>query len=205
VLTPDGDSIFLFDTTTVVRNITASYNTAYAMGAGVTGTPSSLFGMYTNTPIAAGYTPTGGTPADKTTITAMDWGGNLGVILGPDPAGSVLWETGIVVFASTQMGIEERTEKRTGTCRFIASYPVPARREILLSFALKKKGHVTLSIYNAAGQRVRLLEEGRREAGYHIAIWYGRDDDGNSLGNGVYFARLKLEGSTDTRKVLLLK
>lgn len=55
------------------------------------------------------------------------------------------------------------------------------------------------------------LADSYREAGYYSTIWDGRSTSGIAVGSGVYFARLKVTGSTgkvlysQTIKLLLTK
>src|SRR5213075_1686538 len=57
-------------------------------------------------------------------------------------------------------------------------------------FGLSRPGSVTLTVFSAAGRRVRqLLSEGR-PAGAHRVRWNGRDERGVLLSSGVYFPRL---------------
>ena len=62
-----------------------------------------------------------------------------------------------------------------------------------------------LDIYNVAGQRVRRLAQGRREAGRYSSVWDGRDAAGRPLGNGLYFVRLETEAFSQVRKLMLLE
>jgi hypothetical protein len=48
-----------------------------------------------------------------------------------------------------------------------------------------------LQIHDAGGRLVRVLVRGLVPAGSHKVIWDGRDDDGRSLPNGVYFYSLR--------------
>ena len=46
-------------------------------------------------------------------------------------------------------------------------------------------------MYDVAGRRVALLDDGHRGAGEHTLIWNGRDDAGRRVSPGVYVARLE--------------
>jgi flagellar hook assembly protein FlgD len=52
---------------------------------------------------------------------------------------------------------------------------------------------------------VATLVEGDLAAGWHRAVWDGRDDAGRAEPSGVYLARLEAGGQTRGRKMLLLK
>lgn len=62
-----------------------------------------------------------------------------------------------------------------------------------------------LSVVNLAGQRVRTIFQGNREAGYYRELWDGLDDNGSPVSSGVYLYRLETNYITETKKMLLLK
>ena len=64
---------------------------------------------------------------------------------------------------------------------------------------------VELAIYNALGQRVRLLFAGSLAAGTHRFVWNGRNDQGQALASGSYVYRMKTGDAAWTRSVLLLR
>jgi len=67
---------------------------------------------------------------------------------------------------------------------------------------------VTLTIYNAAGQRVRTLVDeiqAPAAAGFS-AIWNGTNDAGERVASGVYLYKLTAgDGYQAVRKLVLLK
>jgi hypothetical protein len=75
-------------------------------------------------------------------------------------------------------------------------WPNPASREADLTFALPAAGPASLQIYDAQGRRIRSLVRGERSAGRQSAHWDGRDDLGQAVRSGVYFARLVANGRT---------
>ena len=74
-------------------------------------------------------------------------------------------------------------------------------------YQLPETGEISLIVYNLLGQRVRVLAEGNRQAGYYQVAWDGRDDSGREVSSGVYCSRLVVNGSefTAVRKMVLLK
>jgi hypothetical protein len=59
---------------------------------------------------------------------------------------------------------------------------------------------VSLTVFNALGQRVRQLVNEEQEAGYHEVKF-----DGTGLASGVYFYRLRAGGFVETKKFLFLQ
>ncbi len=68
-----------------------------------------------------------------------------------------------------------------------------------------ESGRVTLTVYNVNGRVVRRLVDGPLGAGPHSIVWNGRDDGGEDLASGVYFARLATGERSLFTKMTLLK
>jgi subtilisin-like proprotein convertase family protein len=83
--------------------------------------------------------------------------------------------------------------------------PNPFNPITTVSYGQPVDGDVSLRIYNVAGQLVRVLVDGPGEAGYHSAVWNGRDDSGAPVASGVYFCRMETETFSATAKMVLLK
>ncbi len=62
-----------------------------------------------------------------------------------------------------------------------------------------------LSIYNLAGQLVRVLQLEMLQAGEHTLSWDGRDDYGREVASGVYIYRLDVGEWAVHRRMLLLR
>ncbi len=85
-------------------------------------------------------------------------------------------------------------------------YPNPFNPLTTISFSLQERAHVTLKIYNAAGQLVRtLLDEPRNAGTYSDVQWDGIDDSGGLASSGVYFYRLSAGEFSQTKKMVLVK
>jgi uncharacterized protein (TIGR02145 family) len=80
------------------------------------------------------------------------------------------------------------------------NFPNPFNPATAIRYALPEAGQVRLEVFTAAGQRVAVLAEGERAAGWHSATF-----EGGSLASGVYIYRLQAGGLVLTRKLLLMK
>ncbi|MCK4858182.1 MAG: T9SS type A sorting domain-containing protein, partial [candidate division Zixibacteria bacterium] len=85
------------------------------------------------------------------------------------------------------------------------NYPNPFNPTTSITFDLPAAAAVKLSIYNAIGQQVEALLDGTLPAGRHQVDWTAADQEGTSRPSGVYFYRLIVNGSSLTRKMMLLK
>ncbi len=80
------------------------------------------------------------------------------------------------------------------------NYPNPFNPSTNIRFVLKEQSFVTLTVFNALGQKVADVVNGRLQAG-SFSIRF----DGASLSTGVYMYRLQANGSSISRKMLLVK
>ena len=87
------------------------------------------------------------------------------------------------------------------------NFPNPFNIECQIAYQLPEAGEISLIVYNLLGQRVRVLAEGKRQAGYYQVAWDGRDDSGREVSSGVYCSRLVVgDGKfTAVKKMVLLK
>lgn len=90
------------------------------------------------------------------------------------------------------------------------NYPNPFNPETWIPFQLSEGSEVEVRIYNSAGQLVKVLDLGFRDAGYYTSRdtsvrWDGRDNNGEEVSSGVYFYTIRAGEYTATRKMLLVK
>ncbi len=85
------------------------------------------------------------------------------------------------------------------------AYPNPFNASVAIPFVLAREEAIQLVVYDALGQAVRTLLQGVWSAGAHQALWDGRNDSGQHVGNGTYFVRLRADGTHKMTKVMLLK
>ncbi|MBT5057681.1 MAG: T9SS type A sorting domain-containing protein, partial [Gemmatimonadetes bacterium] len=88
------------------------------------------------------------------------------------------------------------------------AYPNPFNPETTLSLfvpALEAEQPIRLRIFDLLGQPVRTLIDESRSAGHHAITWHGRDDEGRSVGAGVYLIELVTPTSRFVHKTLYLK
>lgn len=88
--------------------------------------------------------------------------------------------------------------------------PNPTSGPMVMRFAIpvadRGEGErVHLEMIGIDGRRVRTLIDSAFPPGTHEAVWDGRDDAGNVVADGVYFARLAYLGRTETRKVAVVR
>jgi hypothetical protein len=82
--------------------------------------------------------------------------------------------------------------------------PNPFRPKTTIGYALSVDGHVRVDIFEPSGRHVRTLVDGEQPAGEYQIAWFGADDLGRAVPNGVYFYTLQAAGQTAKRKMLVL-
>jgi len=92
----------------------------------------------------------------------------------------------------------------------LQNYPNPFNPETWIPYRLAEPGPVSLSIYNATGERIRTLSLGYQSAGFYqnqgrAAYWDGRNALGEPVASGVYFYQLVTPSFQQTRRMLILK
>ena len=85
------------------------------------------------------------------------------------------------------------------------NYPNPFNPATEIAFSMPRTGHATLEVVDVRGHLVRTLRDGTLAAGDHAVAWDGTDGAGRTVASGVYFARLRAEGTSMTHKMVLAK
>jgi len=87
----------------------------------------------------------------------------------------------------------------------LQNYPNPFNPETTIRYALPMDAWVSLTVYSAAGQRIRVLVEEKQGAGYHRAVWDGTDNTGCAVASGVYLCRMIAGDYRAVRKLVLVR
>jgi hypothetical protein len=137
------------------------------------------------------------------TVFASDLDGD-GVL---DLATSNLSSNDISVLPNAHgVGVDLTTVLQTPTHYALYSpAPNPFDPTTKIAFDLPSAGHVSLKIYNVAGQCVRTLVNEPRDPGRYSMRWDGRSNSGGAVAHGVYFARLTSGSFTATRKLVRVR
>ncbi|WP_340104625.1 T9SS type A sorting domain-containing protein [Rhodohalobacter sp. 8-1] len=140
-------------------------------------------------------------------IEFKDWHPELGLY--EDLSGSVTFNAESVI-GSPREPIELLGEVATSSEETFSNlpvsfelnlnYPNPFNPTTQIDFALPEASDVRLEIFNVIGQRVSVLVNEQRTAGYHNVRF-----DASGLASGVYFYRIHAGSFVKTQKMMLLK
>lgn len=107
-------------------------------------------------------------------------------------------------FHADSLGFQEErllntTERRT--VAIVGGFPNPFTTTTTIAYAvLRHATHVRLSIYDALGHRLRILQEGLRDVGVHHAFF-----DARGLPAGMYFYRLESGAAVHMGSIIRLQ
>ena len=92
----------------------------------------------------------------------------------------------------------------------LPNYPNPFNPETWIPFELAEASRVRMTIYNASGQTVRVLDLGLLPAGAYrsrskAAHWDGRNALGERAASGVYYVRIEAGSFMALRRMVVLK
>jgi hypothetical protein len=85
------------------------------------------------------------------------------------------------------------------------NFPNPFNPTTSIKFDMKDKGMVTLKVYNVAGQLVRTLVNGTKDAGSYAITWDGKNDRGSAVASGIYFYKMETKDFSQTKKMVMLR
>ncbi|MEO0117028.1 MAG: FlgD immunoglobulin-like domain containing protein, partial [candidate division WOR-3 bacterium] len=98
---------------------------------------------------------------------------------------------GTLIFSRQQVEIKEGK----GITKTEIKINNPLRMPLIL------KGVKGLSIYDATGKVVKEINEAKDGN----LVWDGKDRNGNSISNGIYFLKMKLDNGSQTTKAIILR
>jgi hypothetical protein len=115
-------------------------------------------------------------------------------LVGPD--GSMEFQSAVIVVPALRAALH-------------AAEPNPFNPSTMLRFDVPATAGAsvptTLDVFDLKGRLVRRLHVGPLAPGPHSLEWDGRDDGGNGVGSGVYFAVLRCAGERLSLKMSLVK
>ncbi len=85
------------------------------------------------------------------------------------------------------------------------NFPNPFNPVTTIRYGMPGDERVTLKVYNVLGEEVlTVVNDEYKPAGYHVAIWNGKNKEGKAVASGVYFIRMQVQSVVRTRKMVLI-
>ncbi len=85
-------------------------------------------------------------------------------------------------------------------CQLLPVYPNPFNPTTHIKFNLPKQARVNISIYNSVGKFIVQLFNANQNPGTYELNW-----NASQFGSGIYFIKLNVNGSVQSRKAILIK
>jgi formylglycine-generating enzyme required for sulfatase activity len=102
-------------------------------------------------------------------------------------------------------GIDSETARDRSQLLFDVTQPNPFTQATRITYTIPGSAQTLLTVYDAAGRRIRTLVNAAQHAGTHSVSWDGTDEAGSPVAAGVYFCNLSVGTQTATRQVRLVR
>ena len=106
----------------------------------------------------------------------------------------------IYELANPSIGIQNISTEIPSSFSLKQNYPNPFNAETVIRYAVKSQGNVSLKLYSTEGKEITSLYEGFQNAGTYELKY-----NAASLPSGVYFYNLKVNGYSQTRRMVMTK
>ena len=147
----------------------------------------------TNAPIY--YTVNGGGVFDT-----VRWGRNITSIVFVND--TIAFASGFSVYKfsnGTDVGIGNNIEE-IGNYYLSQNYPNPFNPVTNIKFEIPKTSYVRISVYDISGREIDVPVNEQLQAGAYSITW-----NGALHSSGIYFYRMKVDGFSDTKRMILIK
>jgi len=116
-------------------------------------------------------------------------------------------DTTTIVFTKFS-DVEKVDNSNPTTFSLQQNYPNPlhirSAQPTTINFQVPKTSHVTIAIYNLLGQEIYRLIDLEMQPGNHQLNWFGKDQNGFRISNGLYFIRMTAPNFTQLRKLMIV-
>lgn len=102
-------------------------------------------------------------------------------------------------------GIDEGSRTGANGLYLYQNTPNPFYGSTSIQYAIPEKGHVSITIFNMMGQKVKTLVNHSQAKGSHVIAWDGTSDSGATLSGGIFVCRIKIGDQTVSNKVVLAR
>jgi len=118
----------------------------------------------------------------------------------PNPDDRKLLLSNIFNWFGVVTGVDSSPVQKAEVFSLSQNYPNPFNPATHIGFGLPKSTEVRIEIFNILGQRVSVLLDTKKAAGYHVIEF-----NAGKFASGVYFYRIKAGDFIDVKKMVLMR
>ncbi|MCB0278041.1 MAG: right-handed parallel beta-helix repeat-containing protein [Calditrichaeota bacterium] len=85
------------------------------------------------------------------------------------------------------------------------NYPNPFNPSTTIRFGVPEKQQVRVIVFNLLGQKIKTLINKTLPAGYHDAVWDGRNEQGQAVSSGIYLYQIQSGNHAVSKRMVLIK
>ena len=112
---------------------------------------------------------------------------------------------GVLVYNGSATAVERHDLAKVDEFQLFDNYPNPFNPTTSIMFSLPTSSHISLSVYNMLGQKVRTLVDEKLSAGSHTVSWNGQNEMGQPVSSGIYLYRIEGSFGVKTKKMTFMK
>ena len=99
----------------------------------------------------------------------------------------------------------ENEASMPGSYSLLQNYPNPFNPTTTIRYDLPENSHVTITIYDMRGRKVKTLVNSTQDAGYRSVVWDASNAYGQPVSGGVYLCQIQAGEYMQTKKMVFLK
>lgn len=84
----------------------------------------------------------------------------------------------------------------------VQNFPNPFNDQTTIYYSLTKTQNVEVSVYNASGQKAKILVNAEMSEGNYNVVWDGTDNSGSNLPKGMYFLQITGSNGKIVKKII---
>ena len=108
------------------------------------------------------------------------------------------WEAEVLTDAISD--VDKMPEQQVNDYALLGNYPNPFNPKTIINYKLSITNFIELTVYNALGQKIKTLVNGKQQAGTYSVTF-----DASALSSGIYYYKLSAGSFVKVHKMLLLK
>jgi len=101
---------------------------------------------------------------------------------------------------TTDVVIEPTSNRFPTSFQLFQNFPNPFNPVTMIRFDIPQDAIIDLSVYDLLGKKIATLLHGEKQPGRYTLRW-----DGSGLPSGIYIYRFNANGTTNTKKMILMK